>query len=162
MDRLKLTTKDGKLVDTTNPLPITGAVTATPSNTADTKITLDGEIVATTGAPGVVGPWTIANGQSLSDAVEIGTNALGGIYMPAAFTGTVLTFQVALTLAGTYQNLYDDSGTEVSATVAAGRGVSLDFAALKIGQWRFLKIRSGTSAAPTAEGGERAIYFATK
>lgn len=120
--------------------------------------------VPTTGVPGLVGPFTIANGDAtgLSGAREIGANALTGIWMPAAFTGTTLTFMVSTALAGTYQNLYDDAGTEVSVAVAAGRAVSVDAASGKLAPWRFLKIRSGSSGSPTTEGGARTIYLVTK
>lgn len=183
MARVAIQDSDGDAISAANPLPVTlpaGAITiggdldvrpltaadvvTAAQGAADYKVTLDGEIVATTGAPGVVGPFVIANGDAtgLSTAVEIGATSLEGLFIPAAFTGTVLTFQAALTLGGTYQNLYDDSGTEVSVAVAAGRAVSIDFAALKLAQWRFLKIRSGTAAAPTTEGGERSIHVVTK
>ena len=131
-------------------------------NTADLKITMDGEAVATTGAPAVSGGVIIANGQSLSAEVDLAGATILAISMPAAFTGTVLTFQAARATGGTFRNIYDDSGTEVSLTVAADRMVAIDFAALKLAPFRYLKIRSGTAATPTAEGAERTLYLITK
>lgn len=93
---------------------------------------------------------TIANGQTASGAVDMNTHALCGMFIPSSFTGTTITFQTALTLAGTYVSVRDGAGSALSKTVAQGQYIPLDpadFAGI-----RFLKIVSGS-----AEGGERVV-----
>lgn len=105
---------------------------------------------------------TIASGASLSGAVDLGVtngwNAFCGVIFPATFTGTTASFQVSNELDGTYANLHDQGGTEVTLTVAASRVVCFsEDTRSKLGPWRFLKIRSGTAASPTTEGAERIL-----
>lgn len=97
---------------------------------------------------------TIANGQSLSDAIDLGGLRLVSIVMPSAWTAANLTFQVSHD-GTTYNNLYDAGGSEVTTTAAASRYIYLDPAF-----WsgiRFLKVRSGTSGAAVAQGAERLV-----
>lgn len=102
---------------------------------------------------------TIANGQSLSGSVYLGDQSLVGIQMPAAFTGTALTFQAAQGDGSSFSNVHNATGTEIQVTVAANRYVIID-PALLAGAL-YLKIRSGTSAAPTAEAAARDIKIFT-
>lgn len=115
-----------------------------------------------TGCMGVTSPITITNGQSLSGEVDLGGACLLAIELPAAFTGTVLTFQASRAPGGTFKNVYDDSGSEVSVAVGAGRMVSIDTAALMLAPYRYIKVRSGTSASPTVEGADRILYVIEK
>lgn len=99
---------------------------------------------------------TIANGTSLSDAIEFGGDALVEIVMPAAWTAAGLTFQVSHD-GVTYQNLYDAAGTEVQISVAASRNVRLsptDWIGVP-----YLKVRSGTSGTPVNQGAARTIQI---
>lgn len=107
----------------------------------------------------VVGAVTIANGQSLSSAVVLGEDRLVGIAMPADWTAANLTFQVSHD-GSTYNNLYDDSGAEITVTAADDRYIALDltvFAGIQD-----LKIRSGTSGTPVNQGAERTITLVTR
>jgi hypothetical protein len=111
------------------------------------KVTAVGAQIATATA-------TIANGASLSGAVDLGTARLAKINMPAAWTAAVLTFQTSSD-GVTYRDLYDSSGTEISYTVAASRSVIVSLA-----DWigtRFVKVRSGTAAAAVNQGADRAL-----
>lgn len=97
---------------------------------------------------------TIANGASLSDALDLGNARLYSIQMPAAWTAAALTFQASAE-GVTYADVHDTNGTELSYTVAASR-----FVRLTPDPWfgtRFLKIRSGTSGTPVNQGGARII-----
>jgi hypothetical protein len=88
-------------------------------------------------------------------AISCGGMALVGIVLPAAFTGTTLTFEVCDTLAGTYTPLYDSSNSLVSMTVAQGRAYAVDpknFQGIN-----FLKIVSGST-----EGSARTIICSLK
>lgn len=97
---------------------------------------------------------TIASGGTTSGAFAVGAMAFLGLVVPAAFTGTSLTFTVAATLTGTYQPLYDDAGSQVSLTVAQGRSYSLPVA---LSTWPFFKIVSGS-----AEGADRTLIVVGK
>lgn len=97
---------------------------------------------------------TIANGAAISGNVEL-TAPMFGIDMPAAWTAADLTFQVSAD-GGTYSDLYDELGVETNVKAAASRAIRFT----NPGQWlgvRFLRIRSGTAAAPVNQGGARVL-----
>lgn len=100
---------------------------------------------------------TIANGASLSSAVDIDGSALVGIVVPATFTGTSLTFQMSHDDT-TYSNLYDETGTEVTVTISTSRYIRLNPS-----DWMgcdALKVRSGTSGSPTTQsGGDHSVIL---
>lgn len=88
-------------------------------------------------------------GASLSDAIDLRTARLIGLWIPAGFSGALLTFQSSADGA-TFGELNDDTGASVSITIAAGTFVIIT----KPSQWlgvRWLKVRSGTSGAPVAQ-----------
>ena len=102
---------------------------------------------------------TIANGASLSDAVNLQNLVLCHLVMPAAWTAAVLTFQVSWD--GTEWNtLYASDGTEYTVQAAASRRIILppaDFVGV-----RYIKVRSGTQAAPVNQGAARTIGLISK
>jgi ABC-type Fe3+-hydroxamate transport system substrate-binding protein len=101
---------------------------------------------------------TIANAGTLSTEFAAPSNTADllsgrdiiGISMPAAFTGTALTFQANDGSGTTFNTVTNAAGTTVSVTVAANRYVSLDPAALR-GFASVKVVSSGT------EGAERVI-----
>ena len=96
---------------------------------------------------------TIANGASLSDAIDLGGRKLVAIDMPAAWTAASLTFQASAD-GTTYDNLYDGA-TERAVVVGASY-----YSALNIGDWvgvKFLKVRSGTAGSPVNQAAARTI-----
>ena len=96
---------------------------------------------------------TIASGASLSGAVDLQGRKLVAIDMPSGWTAASLTYQASAD-GVTYDDVYDGA-TERSLTVAASR-----YMMQNIGDWigvRYLKIRSGTSAAPVNQGASRVI-----
>lgn len=102
----------------------------------------------------------ITSGVSLSTAVNIDPYRLVGIAMPATWTAANLTFQASHDNGTTYNNLYDDLGTEMTVTAAASRYITLDpavFAGIN-----YLKVRSGTSGTPVNQGGDRTITLVTR
>lgn len=98
---------------------------------------------------------TIANGASLSGALNIASRNFFGIIMPASWTSAALTFQGSFD-GTTYYDLYDETGTEVSFTVSTSRYVIISTPAKFLGLKK-LKIRSGTSGTPVNQGGDRDI-----
>lgn len=109
------------------------------------------------GYQGLVNPAavaTIASSAQESSAIACGGMALVGIYLPAAFTGTALTFEACTTVGGTYQPVFNSAGA-VSYTVAQGNYYAIDpkdFQGIQ-----FLKIKSGT-----AEGAARTLNCVLK
>ena len=86
---------------------------------------------------------TIAISTTTSAAVDLGGASMAGLIMPAAFTGTTISFTVSDTLDGTYVALKNTAGTTISFTVAASTAIGFapnDFAA-----WRYIKIVSGST-----------------
>ena len=103
---------------------------------------------------------TIASGASLSGAVDLGAHRLGAVIVPSAWTAASITLQASQSLAGTYGDVYDDLGTEISLTAAAGRvitGVTLERIPL-----RYVKLRSGTSATPVNQAAARTLTLVLK
>ncbi len=101
----------------------------------------------------------IANGATLSGAADLGyMQDLFGIVVPAAFTGTSLTFTVAPTAGGTYVALYGDDGNAITVTVAQGRTYTLRSVLREaLRGWRYLKIVSSG-----AEGAERTVVLLSR
>lgn len=104
---------------------------------------------------------TILSGASLTDAIDLGDARLSRIAMPATWTTANLSFQVSYD-GVTYNNLFDSSGVEVTVTAAAARAISLHTLFALFQDVRWLKIRSGTSAAPVNQGADRALQLAVR
>ena len=99
---------------------------------------------------------TIANGASLSDAVDLGDARAARIVMPASWTTANLTFQTSPD-GSTWNNLYDSYDTEYTVKAAASRSILLplvDFLSI-----RYLKVRSGTSGSAVNQGGARSLQI---
>lgn len=95
----------------------------------------------------------IANGASLSSAVDLGGRKLVAIIMPSTWTAASLTFQGSVDNSN-YFNVYDGA-TERALIVAASY-----YSAVNIGDWigfRYLKVRSGTSGTPVNQAGDRVL-----
>lgn len=95
----------------------------------------------------------IQSGTTTSQTLDLCGSSLVGIYMPAAFTGTAITFQVSVD--GTnFQPMYQGS-TQYSISVSAGRYQQIpgsDFAGI-----RYLQVVSGSS-----ETGLRKLMLAVR
>ncbi len=103
---------------------------------------------------------TIAESASLSGAVDLFDQTILGIQMPSAWTTeTTITFQVSNDNS-TFFNFYKD-GVEFTITGAAASLALFVDPAMFIG-WRYVKLRSGTAASPTAQASARTITLATR
>jgi len=96
----------------------------------------------------------IANGASLSGAVDLGGRKLAAIVMPDTWTAAALTFQASPD-GVTYYNVYDGA-TERSLTVAASYYSALNVSSGWVGI-RWLKIRSGTASVPVNQAAARTL-----
>lgn len=95
---------------------------------------------------------TIASGQTTSAEVDLGGTNIVGLQMPASFTSTSLKFLVSTASGGTYQNLADGAGSDVSKTVAGGKYIGIDPTLFR--GVRYVKLVSGSS-----EGADRQIVI---
>lgn len=86
---------------------------------------------------------TIANGGTTSTVIDLVDAITAGVVLPAAFTGTALTFQVSHD-GTTFQALTDQYGNAVSMTVAQGKSYTIPN---EVAPWPFAKIVSGSSEA---------------
>lgn len=103
---------------------------------------------------------TILSGASLSNATQdLREMRVVAIEFPT-MTATSCTFQGAHESTDTFLNLYSDAGTEVTMTMASSRHVAGTGAVFDaINSAGFLKVRTGTSGSPTAEGADRSIIL---
>lgn len=104
----------------------------------------------------------ILNAASLSGEVDIEGFKIVAIEIPAAWTAANLTFQAASAPGGTFKNVFDDAGVEVTVTAAADRIIGLDDKLPELAALRHLKVRSGTSAVPVNQGADRTLTLIMK
>ena len=106
---------------------------------------------------------TIASGASLSGGVNLGSKILSAIIVSAAWTAGALSFQASDDGGTTWKDMFDDGGNEItiaSAAVVAGQRISLDpsmFAGVDC-----LKVRSGLTGAPQAQGADRVLTLVSR
>lgn len=115
---------------------------------------------------------TIANGASLSEAIDLGEQySLSAIQLPAAWTAASLSIEGSVhptilppgsTEPGTplrntltYTAVTDAAGAQITYTVAADKIVSIPKGTLD--GIRYIKLRSGTTAAAVVQGAARTI-----
>ena len=94
----------------------------------------------------------IASGQTTSQALQVAQGIVTGLIMPAAFTGTTITFTACDTKDGTFVAVYDSDGNQVSLAVAASRAVGLSGAeADALAPFSYIKLVSGSSEGAARE-----------
>lgn len=99
---------------------------------------------------------TIANGASVSADIDLGTARLGRIAMPAAWTAADLTL-ITSHNGGDWNPLYDKDGAEYTIKAAGARSALIPLSDML--SVRYLRIRSGTSAAPVNQAAARSIVL---
>lgn len=104
---------------------------------------------------------TIASGQSLSAAADLGGARLCGIILPATWTSASISFAVSSD-GVTYFPLYTDGVVEYSIANAAAVSVAYGLNISILAPWRYVKVRSGLVGAATAQGGDRVITLVTR
>lgn len=105
---------------------------------------------------------TISNGASLSSAQALDeSRTLVGLITPAAWTAAAITFKVSMD-GVTYYPLMDDTGTEViipSASIPTGAAWACALDPADFVAWKYVKVQSGTNAANTNQGADRAVQL---
>lgn len=92
---------------------------------------------------------TIAISTTTSTEIDLTKTDIVGIYIPAAFTGTTLTFTSSFNRGGTYGSVRDFAGSAISLTVAAGQFIPINNQ-LFLGAL-YLRVVSGSSEAAARE-----------
>lgn len=105
---------------------------------------------------------TISSGTSLSGEVDLGPYELVAIHMPAGWDAADLTFQAADSPGGTFHDLYDDDGNEVTVTAAASRAIAVKSDEKALAPLHAIKIRSGTSGVPVNQTADRTLTLILK
>lgn len=97
-------------------------------------------------------------GQNLSSVVDLGESLqFVGILMPAGWTTAAATFQACDTPDGTFKNVYNIAGTELTLASNAANRAYQSVGGLEC--FRFLKIRSGTAGSPVTQVGAQEVIF---
>lgn len=99
---------------------------------------------------------TIPSGTALGAGIQSNSLEIVGLSMSAGWDAASITLQGSLD-GTTWQNLYDDSGSEVTLSVAAGRYVAIPPALLAGVPW--LRVRSGTSGTPVNQTADRSLTW---
>lgn len=99
---------------------------------------------------------TILSGASLSSEINLAGLCVVAIIMPASWTAANLTFQAASVSAGTFNDVYDEAGTELTVTATASDHIIFP-SDKALGLGPVIKVRSGTSAAAVNQGADRSI-----
>ena len=103
---------------------------------------------------------TIANGASLSGAVDLNNAHLVGIVMPSGWTAASLTFQVSRDGGVTFADYYSATAEYEVTTAAASR--SIGFAPADFAGVDAIKVRSGTSGTPVNQGAARVLTLVSR
>lgn len=99
---------------------------------------------------------TIAEGASLSGAVDMRGYALTRVILPAEWTAADLTFQESLDNSTFYNLSPADSDTEYTVEAAASACKIIPPSDL-LGAAGYLKVRSGTSGTPVNQAAARTV-----
>jgi hypothetical protein len=102
---------------------------------------------------------TISSGQSLSSEIDLGGYRNIAIQMPSSWDTANLTFQGSTVSSGTFQNIYDSAGNELTLIAAASHAIA-DIP--ELAPFRYIKIRSGTSGTPVNQSANRTITVIAK
>jgi hypothetical protein len=108
---------------------------------------------------------TIASSASVSNAIDLqfGFRSVLGVQMPDGWTAASITFEVSHD-STTWSQLYAPGFGVVTVAAADGAAADLAFSlnpAFFAG-WSFVRVRSGTTAAPVTQGAERVLRVLTR
>lgn len=102
---------------------------------------------------------TIANGAALSSALRLAGRAIVGLFMPATWTAASLTLQTSLDGTTWYDYFVRIDNTAVAEfkLVTPTAGSFLPFDPTDFAGVLYLRFRSGVTATPVNQGGDRTI-----
>jgi hypothetical protein len=91
--------------------------------------------------------WTIAQGATTSDAVDLADRVFAVLMLPSGYDGGNITLQVATTLTGTYADLYTVGGTPCVGTVV-GTNIAITGETLQaLAGCRFVRLKCASAVA---------------
>lgn len=103
----------------------------------------------------------IAGGGTKSAVLDTEHYKIGALHFDSDFAGTAISFEASTNGQGdgTFQQVDDDGGTQITMTVAASKSIPIhaESPAMALAGFRFLKIVSGTAqggGTPTTIGVE--------
>lgn len=106
---------------------------------------------------------TILTGATgLSNVIDLDGYTIFALEMPATWIAANITMQACSTATGTFLDVYDDAGNEVTIVAAASRFITVNTNMLNLAPLRFVKFRSGTSASPVNQTATRTITLQVK
>lgn len=105
---------------------------------------------------------TIASGASVSDALDMGAHSLLGVILPAAWTDAALTIEVSTDNATWIGLAYDDTGSQCNVIASPAVSSAYALSALGLMPYRYIRLRSGTTATPVNQGAGRVITVITR
>ena len=97
----------------------------------------------------------IANGASLSDAVDLYGFTVKALLVPAAWTAAPVSFAASFDN-GSFGDCFNQEGAEYMINIGASRLIPLSLSAL-FDAGRYFKLRSGTAAVPVNQGAARIL-----
>jgi hypothetical protein len=103
---------------------------------------------------------TFKAGSALSEEVDLHFTRVFGITVSDGWDTAVITLQVRRNDDSVWHDLYHDDGTEYSINVSGGRHVNIRWPGSLFGL-RYIRLRSGTSAAPVTQTAERKLNLLT-
>ena len=98
--------------------------------------------------------FCIPSGLSLSSEINIYQHNLHSLIMPSAWTTASITFSCSID-SFTWVDLYDSAGNEYTVSTGTNRIILLDTSVFTLPM--IIKVRSGTSGTPVAQGEDRII-----
>jgi hypothetical protein len=105
---------------------------------------------------------TIANGASVSGAIDLLNTALVGFIAPAAWTAAAMQIEVSPDNSAwaTVVNDQYGSATGTYSAITAGAAYAVD--AVGLLPYRYVRLRSGSAASPVNQGADRAFTLITR
>lgn len=106
--------------------------------------------------------YTIANAASVSDVACLNGVAIIGIIMPAAWTAAALTVEVSADGTNFTGLAYNDAGGQCNSIATPAPGSAYAFSLAGLLPYRYVRLRSGTTAAPVNQAADRIITVITR
>ena len=106
---------------------------------------------------------TIANGASVSGTLDLRDSSIAGVIFPAAWTAAALTIEVYDEVALAWIGIvYDDLGTQVNVIASPVVSTAYTLSVLGMLPYRYVRLRSGTTASAVNQAGARSITVITR
>ncbi len=109
----------------------------------------------------IISTVSIANGESVSAAVDLEERSLLALIMPAAWTAAALTVEVSHDGTTWIGIVYDSLGVQANVIASPAVSTAYTLDALGLLPYRYMRLRSGTTASAVNQLGARSITAIT-